>query len=204
MMNPAELAGKQVESTPESIRELSRDANTMVDDMITHVASLQRQLDGASGKRAEQLRRETDRLLASLAAARPGVVDMSALLKKQPPASDFRYPARADVLASEARKRLDKSKFMFPEPKAVLDAATILWDNADDHAELRLRIAYFLAKMNMVQDGLAVSAACRRLIQAAACVYQKTALTQEQTDLLAAAKASLLSFMYEARKNGSH
>ena len=111
---------------------------------------------------------------------------------------------RADVLAVEARRRLEKSKYMFPEPKAVLDAAAVLWgDDAAGCAELRLRIAYYLSKMNIVQDGLGVSAACRRLMQAAACTRANMSLTQEQTDLLAAAKASLQSFMYEARKHGS-
>ena len=203
MMNPAELAQVPAPATAESVQELTRDATTMVEDMIQHVSSIKERLQGVPGGKAERQRRETDRLLSSLYASRPGVVDMSAFLQKQPSSADFQFPARADVLAAEARRRLEKSKYMFPEPKAVLDAAATLWGlDTKDCAELRLRIAYYLSKMNIVQDGLGVSAACRRLMQAAACTRAGMTLTKEQTDLLASAKASLQSFMYEARKHG--
>ena len=205
MMNPAELAQVPTEVTAESITDLNRDATTMVEDMIQHVTSMKDRLQGIPGAKAERQRRDADRLLSSLHASRPGIVDLAAFLQKQPSAEDFRFPARADVLATKARRRLEKSKYMFPEPKAVLDAAAVLW-GADDDAgcrELRVRMAFYLAKMNIVQDGLGVSSACRRLMQAAACTRTDMQLTQEQTDLLASAKASLQSFMYEARKHGS-
>jgi hypothetical protein len=203
MMTPAELTQVPEEVTPESIHAFNRDAATMVDDMIKHVSSIREQLEGAPGAKAERSRKDTDRLLNSLHASRPGVVDLSSFLQKQPAATDFRFPARADALAAEARRRLEKSKYMFPEPKAVIDAAAVLWgDDAAGCSELRVRLAYYLSKMNIVQDGLGVSAACRRLMQAAACTRSGMVLTQEQTDLLAAAKASLMSFMYEARKHG--
>lgn len=185
-------------------QELQRDATTMVEDMIQHVSSLREKLDGAEGKKAEQLRRETGRLLNSLEASRPGVVDLCVFLNKQPKEDEFQYPQRVDVLLPEARRRMEKSKYMFPEPRSVVQAVAILADEADV-AELRHRVAHYLSRMNMVQDGLAASTACRRLLQAAGvatAIAAGKAMPQEQIDILAAAKASLGSFLYEARRRG--
>jgi hypothetical protein len=185
--------------------ELNRDAGTMISDMITHVESIQEPVKGIDGKHAERIRRETGRLLATLEATRPGTVDMSCFLRRQPRAEDFAFPGRTEALVPEARRRLEKSKYMFPEPRAAIDAAAMLWGATEGAEELRVRIAYFLARMNIVQDGVAASAACRRLLQAATCQAADAcgkSLTAEQTDLLAAAKAALQSFMYEARKHG--
>ena len=201
-------AAQPAEVSAESVSELRRDAATMVDDMIQHVSSIRARLDAApEGVRVpsgDRLRRDTDRLLNSLAAARPGVVDLTALLRSQPRPADFAFPARATALATEARRRMARSKYMFPEPTAVLDAAASLLDApAEDRQELRVRLAHALSRLNAPRDGLGVSAACRRLLEAAACARSAAPLTPDQITLLAAAKASLQSYLYEARRHGS-
>jgi hypothetical protein len=184
--------------------DLRRDAETMVNDMITNVTSIREKLNGAAGKGADRLRKETNRLLNSLEAARPGVVDMTCFLNRQPSEQDLSFSGRVEALVPEARRRLDKTKYMFPEPRSIIDSVTQLCP-PDDAAELRIRIAHYLAKMNMVQDGLAASTASRRLLQAAAACKGMEAgipVPQESADLMAAAKAALGSFLYEARRRG--
>ncbi len=182
--------------------DLQRDAGTMVEDMIQHVSSIRDRIGDAQGPQAERLRKETGRLLSQLEATRPGVVDMSCFLNKQPSAEDFKFPARVDALIPKARARLDKTKFMFPEPKSTVEAVSVLVDEADA-AEARLRVAHYLAHMNMTQDGLPASAACRRLLQAASVAAALAAgreMPEDQVNLMAAAKAALASFLYEARR----
>ena len=74
----------------------------------------------------------------------------------------------------------------------------------DDVAELQIRIAYYMARMNMSQDGVSASTAMRRLIQAASAQQLSATkeLTQDQTDLLASAKGSVAAFLFEARRRG--
>jgi hypothetical protein len=184
--------------------DLRRDAETMVNDMITNVTSIREKLNGAEGKGADRLRKETNRLLNSLEAARPGVVDMTCFLNRQPSEQDLTFVGRVEALVPEARRRLDKTKYMFPEPRSIIDSITQLCP-PEDAAELRIRIAHYLAKMNMVQDGLAASTASRRLLQAAAaCKGMESGIPvpPESADLMVAAKAALGSFLYEARRRG--
>lgn len=184
--------------------DLRRDAETMVNDMITNVTSIREKLNGAEGKGADRLRKETNRLLNSLEAARPGVVDMTCFLNRQPSEQELSFVDRVEALVPEARRRLDETKYMFPEPRSIIDSITQLCP-PDDAAELRIRVAHYLAKMNMVQDGLAASTATRRLLQAAAvCKGLESGMPvpQESADLMAAAKAALGSFLYEARRRG--
>jgi hypothetical protein len=184
--------------------DLQRDAGVMVEDMIQHVSSIRDRIGDAAGPQAERLRKETGRLLAQLESTRPGVVDMSCFLHRQPSAEDFKFPGRVNALIPGARRRMEKSKFMFPEPKSVVEAASVLVDEKDA-PEARLRVAHYLAHMNMTQDGLAASAASRRLLQAASIASALAAgkeLPEDQVNLMAAAKAALASFLYEARRRG--
>ena len=184
--------------------DLRRDAETMVNDMITNVTSIREKLGTAEGKGAERLRKETNRLLNSLEAARPGVVDMTCFLNRQPSEQDLSYVDRVEALIPEARRRLDKTKYMFPEPRSIVDSVTQLCQ-PEDAAELRIRVAHYLAKMNMVQDGLAASTATRRLLQAAAAckgIENGMPVPPESENLMVAAKAALGSFLYEARRRG--
>ena len=193
------------EESAESRLDLQRDASVMVEDMIQHVSSIRERIGDAEGPQADRLRKETGRLLSQLEASRPGVVDMSCFLNKQPPAADFKFPGRVAALVPEARRRLEKSKFMFPEPKATVEAVSVLVDDETDAAEARLRVAHYLAHMNMTQDGLAASAASRRLLQAASVASAIKAgreMPEDQVNLMAAAKAALASFLYEARRRG--
>ena len=205
----AEVAEVEQVQTPEQIAQtggdLRRDANVMVEDMLQNLQGIQEKLANATGGQAERLRKEAERLRNSLESARPGVVDLTAYLKKQPSAADIAFTGRAEALIPEARRRMAKSKYMFPEPRAIADAAADLHGSAEDSHELRVRLLHGLAKLNMQQDGLAAATAGRRLLQAAAhgkLLASGVTLTAPQTELLASAKAAVGSFLYEARRRG--
>ena len=187
--------------------DLVADARIMVDDMISNITSIQERLQGQTGPQAERLRKETERLLSALHSTTPGVVDLTCFLNRQPKDDrEFTVPSRAQALCGEARPRLHKSRYMFPEPSSVINAVAVLAQDVmpDDVAELQTRIAYYMARMNMSQDGVSASTAMRRLIQAASAQQLSATkeLTQDQTDLLASAKGSVAAFLFEARRRG--
>lgn len=187
--------------------DLVADARIMVDDMISNITSIQEHLQGQTGPQAERLRKETERLLSALYSTTPGVVDLTCFLNRQPKDDrEFAFPGRAQALCGEARPRLHKSRYMFPEPSSVINAVTVLAQDVmpDDVAELQTRIAYYMARMNMSQDGVSASTAMRRLIQAASAQQLSATkeLTQDQNDLLASAKGSVAAFLFEARRRG--
>ena len=188
--------------------DLLGDARVMVADMIENITSIQERLEGQTGPEAERLRKETERLLSALHATKPGVVDLTCFLNRQPRDDrEFGFPGRAAALCGTARPRLERSRFMFPEPSSVLAAVTVLGQDcmsSEDVAELQTRVAYYMAKMVVSNDGVAASAAMRRLIQTAS-IQQLSAskeITQEQRDLLASAKGSIAAFLFEARRRG--
>ena len=187
--------------------DLVADARIMVADMISNITSIQERLQGQTGPQAERLRKETERLLSALRSTTPGVVDLTCFLNRQPKDDrEFAFPGRAQALCGEARPRLHKSRYMFPEPSSVINAVAVLAQDVmpDDVAELQTRIAYYMARMNMSQDGVSASTAMRRLIQAASAQQLSATkeLTQDQTDLLASAKGSVAAFLFEARRRG--
>lgn len=199
-MAPAEPPAEDVKAA-----DLRRDATTMMEDMRANVLRITQRLEGVEGKHADRLRSESERLLGALSASRPGVVDLSVFLSKQPGDAEFKFPGRAGVLCAESKRRLQKSRFMFPEPSAVLTAIQELMAGSaeTDVAETQVRAAYFFSRMSPSAHGLAASTAMRRLIQAAAVSSAERAgrtPTPDETALLASAKGSLLAFLYEGRR----
>ena len=187
--------------------DLTADARIMIDDMISNMTSIQERLAGQTGPQADRLRKETERLLSALRSTTPGVVDLTCFLNRQPKDDrEFAFPGRTMALCGEARPRLHKSRYMFPEPASVINAVAVLAQDTmpDDVAELQTRVAFYMAKMNMSQDGVAASTAMRRIIQAASAqqLAATKELTQDQTDLLASAKGSVAAFLFEARRRG--
>lgn len=194
--------------TTESMKASTRD---FVEEMIDRISVAQGSLGESELPGAERVMKEAAHLKATLEACRPGVIDLTPMLKATGPSvDDLRFIKRWQALSVVARKRLMKSKLMFPEPMMVLDAVTALTGDIplDDVNELRTRFAHFMAHMNMTRDGVASSTAFCRIMQAA--VYKRSLAGElpayedasEKHALVIAAENAILNFLVEARKRG--
>ena len=115
--------------------------------------------------KAQKVVAEADRILAVLTADR-WEVDLSIFHQIKPHKEDFKYPLRAEFLAQTARKRMAKSKYMFPEPAAVLNAIGGLAESAEVAAAVCLHAAVYMSRVNIVREGLPVSLVMRNVIHA--------------------------------------
>ena len=190
---------EQPPSRKEILAQSAATANVMIEEIRKMIEFLK-----ASAPSEQRDRRiaESERLIRNIEATRAGVVDLRPFLSNQPSDSDFGFPTRINVLATAARHRLAKSKFYFPDPRVVVEAAAALWSDEKSRDELKLRIVHYLSKMSAAQDGLPVSAACRRIIEAAAIedkVRRGDQVDPDQIELATAARAALHAFMSEAR-----
>ena len=187
-------------------QELINTSIVTLNDMMKSIDGMQAHLKGRNDKPAKRMREEADRMRRSLHAAIPGNIDLSTFLSPAPKADDLAFPGRAASLCIQARPRLSKSSFMFPDPASVIKAAGPIVGGmvtAEDMMELEIRLAHYFARMNIKRDGMVVSSAMRRILEAASIVALGDGASLQQRELLATVSAALLSFISEARRRGS-
>jgi hypothetical protein len=189
-------------------KDFNAKAATMVDDMVRTVAQQRVQLSQMTGRAAEIRLRQIERMEAQLNAVRPGVIDLSVCNNRQPQAGDFKFPGRAIPLINVARKRFRKAKWLMVDPQVIIDGALNLATAIPtiNRDELRLRLAYYFANCNLIEDGMPLSVATRRLTTAAGTdrylqsLPEGSVYDKEKVELVASALAAIQSFMYEAHR----
>jgi hypothetical protein len=111
---------------------------------------------------------------------------------------DFSYPDFYIELALKARKRLEKSKYLFPEPLAFLTSLDFFFSDSELDpllkTKLKIRLAYALTKISLVNHGPAISSSMRKIMQASL-VIQKKKITPKSSLLIDLIKSSLLEFL---------
>ena len=156
-------------------------------EMIDRVRAIREEAVKKDDPQAHKVVAEADRILAVLTADR-WEVDLSIFHQLKPRTEEFKYPKRAELLAQAARKRMAKSKYMFPEPAAVLNAVEGLCASPEVAERVRLHVASYMSRVNIFREGLPVSLVMRNVIHA----YRSGGEAREK------AKAAVARFAAEA------
>jgi hypothetical protein len=194
------------EITTEIAKVNMSDYNTSINDLDERASKIRSQLEQARDTMHPRDVRAVERILDTVDGMVPGTVSMSIFLRKQPPKSDYKFTAKADVLARSISKRLAKSKLMFPNPVRLKEAFSLLTAldlSKDDHHELYHRVIFFLDKMNLSLDGPIVATALGRLFEAYEILKRDINIdnaSAENRDKVLSARVALRSFLYEARR----
>lgn len=159
-----------------------------------------------------KVKQEIDRLIQGLESSTAADLSLAVFLSRQPTEHELEFPDRYKILLSQARVKMTKSKFFFPDPAIVVSALTNLC-GADagfavlDYEEIRHRVLHSLARISMPRYGFLVSMVTRRICQAGgiAVLLKDPALPTdapgraqgEQT--VADARRAIREFLKEAR-----
>ena len=183
-----------------STKELLESSKIISREMGEQLSSIVQSLSGRTDRNTRRILREVERARQSTDMVANNSVDLSVMLMKQPHPRDFRFVNRAALLRRIATVRFTTSTFMFPDPVSATNAFLTLLPAGADPKEMELRIAHFMAHINIRQEGTLVSSVLRRLIQAAACKrvldeHPETVMTQDQIDIMTSALAACASFV---------
>ncbi len=162
------LIAETVQTDDESISELTPEElegmgpQLAAEDIIENVESI-RAIAYRDGKMS--VVEDADRILGVLK-NKNGQMEFQIFSATSPKLEDFQYSMRYETFAKAARARLKKSKYIFPEPKEIIEAVSKLLPPSNMMEKVRLHIAHSLYKSNLYDNGLPLSCAAQNLIKA--------------------------------------
>jgi len=197
---------------PPSEEEEQEDApsvEALFEDVTGELSKLREQLQVALAKRGipdekrraiEKRVKEIDRVLHAAAVRQAGEVDLAPVLTHPPSPRQLRAPGRREVVLRRARERMERSRYMFPDPKLVLGglAALLGEDAMDDVRETELRILHYLAGGNIQRDGMLIAQSLRRIVSTGRLALNE-ASTEDETRSVNAARHGIRCFLEVAR-----
>jgi hypothetical protein len=191
-------------------RETAPDSSTMMAETLESLRQLrsilQQTLDSdreITQKAQNNIRRriaEITRTEAGVLAIQEGSINLKPVLSRQPSPVQLSAPARREVTLKQAKARMAKSKYMFPDPKLILGSLGLLLglEMERDIREIELRILHYLAEGHFQKDGMLVSHSLRRLVTMGK-LMAKPERTEAEDQQVLAARATVLDFLEDAR-----
>jgi hypothetical protein len=181
-----------------------------LDELIDQFKEIESAASDSEGVPNEKIKHDANNLIKALEIYKSGTINIDHFLTKQPKGKDLIFPKRYIALASEAFKKMAKSKLMFNHPRVLLEniESELLDDLIEfDRTELLTRLAFYLARSNLHEYGTLTTIAMSRLHQA--CNFSKDIKKANLTNAeipevkivtIKLAKAVLAEFLENARR----